>query len=440
MNNSKIISASLSPVRAVWLCVLTLLLAGNANAEITAGAAKVNITPDPKQFGYQLGGYVAPQRTGHNATGIHDACYARALVISDGSRKAAVVSLDLCFMPASVKDAVLTRIAAANIPSDAVFLSATHTHSAPDPLAFHAANTGPAGALSTYDSKLTDWVADRIAQSINDANGRLKPARVGSGQMQGLGLNRNRRGEKVTDDEMTALKVTDAEGKPLAAVFVYAAHPVYYGAEMMQVSGDWAGTFERQMEANLPGGVALFLNGAEGDASPNGADEGTNAEKIDVYSAKISMKARSLYDRIAPSGDAKVSAWTQVTQLPPRMPHPFFLLAASQLHATQQQTRELVDRLMPEKVDVSYVRIGDLLLMGVPGEPTAPIGLQAKQAARDLSVKCPAIVALTNGWIGYIVTPEQYKAGKYEPTMSFYGDQIGVKMLEGLKAGLQKAH
>ena len=124
--------------------------------------------------------------------------------------------------------------------------------------------------------------------------------------------------------------------------------------------------------------------------------------------------------------------------MPPRTPHPFFLLAASQLGATQQQAKELVDRLMPEKVEISYVQVGDLLLMGVPGEPTAPVGLEAKEAARAKSIKHAAIVALTNGWIGYIVTSAQYKAGKYEPTMSFYGDQVGIKILEGLKAGLEK--
>jgi hypothetical protein len=163
-----------------------------------------------------------------------------------------------------------------------------------------------------------------------------------------------------------------------------------------------------------------------------------NAEKIDVYSAKISAKARTLLDGITPGSAGKLAYWVQEQVMPARTPHPFFLLAAGNLGATQQQAKELVDRLMPEKVEISFVQVGDLLLMGVPGEPTAPVGLQAKEAARARSVKHPAIVALTNGWIGYIVTPAQYKAGRYEPTMSFYGDQVGVKILDGLKAGLER--
>jgi neutral ceramidase len=432
----RLLSHSHTPI--LILCILCSW-ALPAAAALRAGAAKVSITPDPKTVAYPLGGYVSPERLGKNATGIHDTCYARALVLSDGKTKCAVVSLDLCFMPANVKTAVAERIGQTGIPASGLFLSSTHTHSATDPLTLHSGNTGHAGALPTFDPKLLDWFAGQIAKSITDANDKLKPALLGSGQMQGLGLNRNRRGETVTDDEMTALKVTDGDGKPLAAVFNYAAHPVYYGADMLQVSGDWSGAFERQMEAVLPGAVVLFLNGAEGDASPNGADEGTPSEKIQTYSAKISEKARHLYDGITAKSEGALSAWTHETELGPSKPHPLFLLASIALKATPDQARALVERMMPTRCEISYVRAGDLLLIGVPGEPTTPIGVAVKKAGKERGGKHVGIVALTNGWLGYIVTPEQYKAGKYEPTMSFYGDQIGERILEGVRAGLLKA-
>jgi len=405
---------------------------------LRAGAARVSITPDPKAMPYPLGGYVAPERLTNKATGVHDTCYARALVLSDGSTKCALVSLDLCFLPANVRDAVVSRIAATGIPASGLFLSATHTHSALDPLVLHSGNTGPSGALPQYDPKLHDWIADRVAQAITEANGRLRPARIGSGQSQGLGLNRNRRGERLTDDEMTALKVTNTEGKPLAAVFIYAAHPVYFGANMLEVSGDWSGAFARQMEAVLPDAVVLFLNGAEGDASPNGADEGTPAEKIAVYAAKIGEKARRLYDGLTTAPDAKLAAWTQETELPERKAHPLFLLAAAQLKATPNQARDLVNRMMPSRCEVSFLRAGDALLIGLPGEPTAAVGLAAKTLAREKGVRHPAVTALTNGWLGYLLTAEQYQAGKYEATMSFYGEQIGARLLDGVRAGLNR--
>ena len=93
--------------------------------------------------------------------------------------------------------------------------------------------------------------------------------------------------------------------------------------------------------------------------------------------------------------------------------------------------------MMPRKCEISFVRIGDALFAGVPGEPTAPVGLEAKRMMAAAGAPHPAIVALTNGWLGYIVTSEQYKAGKYEPTMSFYGPEIGALILRGIEAGIK---
>lgn len=426
-------------MRIVSVAVLGMvLLSGRAGAELRAGAASATITPDPRALPYTLGGYADLSRLRNSATGVLDTCYARALVMTDGKAKVAIVSLDLCYMPANVKTAVQSRIAATGIAPEALFLSATHTHSGPEPLRLLAANSPQAGELPAFDPNLLAWIADHIAQAIVAADQNLRPARVGAGQMGGIGLNRNRRGEKVTDDELTVLKVTDAEGKPLAAIFNYAAHPTYFGAGNLQVSGDWSGAFERTMEAELPGAVALFINGAEGDASPNGADSGTPEEKIQTYAAKLAQPARALYERIVPATDVPLTAWTQAVELGARQPNPLFLLAAAGMRATAEQARDLVNRIMPDRCELTFVRAGDFLFVGFPGEPTAPVGLAAKQMAREKGVKMPAVAALTNGWLGYLVTAEQYRAGKYEPTMSFYGPTIGEKVLAGLKEGLAR--
>ena len=418
---------------------LTLSLAVctmTCHADLLAGAARVSITPDTKEFHYQLGGYVAKERTGHPATGIHDTCYARTIVLSSGTTRVAVVSLDLCFLPANMKSAVLSRIGVSGVKAAGLFLAATHTHSAPDPLALHSANTGKAGDLSTYDPKLADWMADHIAQSINEAAAKLTPAKVGSMQVDKVGLNRNRRGERLTDDQLTVVRVVSVDNKPLAEIVNYAAHPVYFGPSMMEVSGDWSGSMARILEAKEPGVVALFLNGAEGDASANGSDEGTSADKITTYAAKLGIAAYELMMQTRLTIDAKISCWTQTVQLPPRQPHPFFMLAAAAMRATPGQAKELVNQTMPTSCELSFIQIGPLLLMGFPGEPTAAVGLAAKALARERGVAIPAITALTNGWLGYLVTAEQYKAGKYEPTMSFYGETIGATILEGVKSGL----
>jgi neutral ceramidase len=421
----------------LFLCVLCgWVLIIPAQSQVRAGASRVSLTPDPAKLAYTLGGYGDPSRLKNHATGIHDSCYARALVLEQKGAKCALVSLDLCFLPGNVKDAVASRIGATGIAGSSLFLSATHSHSAPDPLIIHSGNTGPSGDLPTFDPKLLDYIAGAIAQAIIEANGKLSVVQIGSGQKGGIGLNRNRRGEKITDDEMTAIRLNGSDGKPVALVVVYAAHPVYYGAEMLQVSGDWVGSFERMLETLYPGCVALFINGAEGDASPNGSDVGTNAEKIEIYATKLLQPTRQLIDAISTVDNPPVNIWNQTVQLPKRTPNPLFLLAATRLKATPDQARAFVDHIMPVRTELAFLRIGGAVLMGVPGEPTTPVGLAAKKMAREQGIKHPAIVALTNGWLGYLVTDEQYKAGKYEPTMSFYGPGIGQCILDGIKTGL----
>jgi len=417
--------------------VLALAAAPGA-AQLRAGTARVSITPDPRAMPHRLGGYVSPVRLNNDATGVHDTCFARALVLENGSARAALVSLDLCFLPAAVKEAVAAHLRDTGIPPAALFLSATHTHSALDPLHLHPGNTGHQTALPRYDAKLSEWMAERIAQAVRDAAGRMVPARAGSAQRGRVGLNRNRRGEQLTDDELTALKVVDAQDRPVAAVVCYAAHPVYYGAEMLEVSGDWSGSLARKLEAEMPGATVLFLNGAEGDASPDGADEGTPAERIDVYSAKLAAAARKALDAAALVPDPRLEAWTQDAEPGDPTPHPLFLLASVALRATPDQARALVRRMMPQRIEATFVRIGDLLLMGLPGEPTAAVGLEAKRLARERGVRTPAVVALTNGWLGYLVTEAQYRAGEYEATMSFYGPEIGARMLDAVRRGLER--
>ena len=83
------------------------------------------------------------------------------------------------------------------------------------------------------------------------------------------------------------------------------------------------------------------------------------------------------------------------------------------------------------------VRIGDLLLVGMPCEPTAELGLQVKEMARKAGYVSPAVVALTNDWLGYALMPEQYRKGNYEAMMSFYGDQLGPTFLQAIENGLK---
>jgi neutral/alkaline ceramidase-like enzyme len=79
--------------------------------------------------GIAMAGY--GRRTGHS-TGIHDDLTASALVVSDGTRKAAIVSVEVLALGTRICDSIAEQVAVhSDIPPEAVMVCATHTHSGP---------------------------------------------------------------------------------------------------------------------------------------------------------------------------------------------------------------------------------------------------------------------------------------------------------------------
>ena len=207
----------------------------------------------------------------------------------------------------------------------------------------------------------------------------------------------------------------------------------------MDISADWPGVMTADVEKELGGSaVCLFLNGAEGDASPNGVDQEKGDAKVAAYGHAVSKVAEQLLGTITTRADVPCELWAKQVTLPPRKASAMFIIAAGQAGGTPEQARALVNSLMPTRTQITFAHVGDLLLLGFPCEPSAEIGLAAKEAARTAGYHHPAVVALTNDWLAYCLTPVQYRAGKYEAMMSFYGDQFGPTMLAALNAELDQ--
>ncbi len=78
-------------------CVLFL---GLQASTIEANVAVIKLTP-PLEIGYTLGGYGA--RMSKPAEGIHDDIWAKALVLNEGGKKYAIITLDILGLPPNVK-------------------------------------------------------------------------------------------------------------------------------------------------------------------------------------------------------------------------------------------------------------------------------------------------------------------------------------------------
>jgi neutral ceramidase len=232
----------------IGLLLAVPALAASQTTELRAGAAKVDITPPTNSL---PSGYL----------GILDPLYARALVLDDGSSRAALITIDA----GAVSEEVWQRVSAEadrelKIPRTNVLITATHTHSAP------------------RDS--AERVTKGILEAIRSAIATLQPAqvRLGSGQSH-INVNRNiihpetrRWWEGVnhdgpSDKTVTVMYVYSREGAPIAVYYNYAVHAVLLGQTDL-VSGDLPGAASRYIEESLVGAVAIWSEGAAGDQNP----------------------------------------------------------------------------------------------------------------------------------------------------------------------------
>lgn len=236
---------------AAWVIVMANLGAGFAADSVRAGAAVTDVTPP---LGYPMWGYAA--RHDAPSVGVLSPLKARAVVITDGSKKLAVVSLDLGRAPARDSTARI-RAAAAEFGVGAIFLVASHTHH------------GPVLELHTWPSPERPYTRElelKLIDVIRRADADARPAKLGV-HARRVSYNRNRqsrRPDAPLDDEFVVLGITDESGRAIVTLVNFAAHPTMTAANDRRMSADFPGALAATVEA-ATGAPCLFLQGAAGD-------------------------------------------------------------------------------------------------------------------------------------------------------------------------------
>jgi hypothetical protein len=246
----------------------SILLLGSAHAgaaqttrlgPLRVGAAKVDITPDvselPKQY-----------------LGILDRVYSRAIVIDNGTTRAALISVDCIFVPDSTWKRVSVRIEKElGIPVKNIVLAGTGTHSVP---------IGRA-TLEPFSIEWGKADEDKIVRSVKLAEDKLQPARMSYGtgvsyinvQRDGIDPQTHHWWEGayydgVSDKTVAVIKFESLSGQPIAVYYNYAVFNVITGT-LDLVSGDITGAASRYLEEAFDNNmVALASLGAHGDQNP----------------------------------------------------------------------------------------------------------------------------------------------------------------------------
>jgi neutral ceramidase len=444
-------------------------------SRLHAGAARVKLEPP---LGIAMIGY--GHRTGR-ASGVHDELAAQAIVISDGTARAAIISVDVLGIGARIADDIRAAIAAATeILADNVMVCATHTHSGP---IFNIFATPKPDAKAGDDRDL-NWeraLPEKIARAAIEAHNRLEPAtmRVGRGHFT-LGTNRRlRRADGsiqnapnyagVTESELLALGFYSANGRALAYVFTYPCHGVVLCEDNLLYSRDWPGFALDEIESSAAGdgAIAIFLQGATGNidprsrgnfevASENGRAAGRAVieglrgqpaledEPLAIMRIPLALKLRDLDARLkeahrcvaqtkASLENHRAGEGFQLKRL--RDQHGLSLAHLAALETLEEQNRRdrRVDLARRElKTAMTILTIGGVAIIGIPGEPFVEFAHALKA---NSWFSHTLVVGYCNDLIGYIPTREAFAEGGYEVETARVGEDAGeVVMATALEA------
>ena len=295
--------------------------------------------------------------------------------------------------------------------------------------------------------------------------------------------------EGFVDRELVGLRIDDAEGNPIAVVVNFQAHGTVLTFENKLISPDWVGMVRKTVERVMPGALCLYLQGAAGNQGP--AEGGTGdisvahrlGQRLGAQAAALALTIETVKRQPVFEG------YTESTALAARQPWRVLGPRSSELrfasrtvavprrsytpeeiqrmesqvatakqkveqsakadewtrHQAEAQWRRFNDLLTkwrqppdpaPLEVQIQALRIGEMAIVAMPGEPFAEIGVQVK-------TNSPFPVTMFCGYSsgkggGYMPIESEYALGGYEVERSPYGTGAAQIVVETASALLQK--
>lgn len=393
--------------------------------EIRAGSARLDITPP---LGTALAGYFTPRISDR----VEDPLYAKALVLESGGERIALVSCDVICMPAAIADPARELIEErTGIPAGNVLICATHTHTGPEMRK---------GRLIPTNDEWLDGVPGMIARVVERAcedmfDAVLIPGRKCEERLGSNRLGRKRDGSEVfgkedtlgpagpIDPELLAMSVRDHTGTVRAMVANYAMHADTVGGN--GISAGW------------PGRLALAMRDVYGDQCVTVFLQGTCGD-INHHHWYTSRWVGKGIEKAAQMGRAMAGLSVNATELAEpletgemgclfrRIPVPYYT-RDEQMRAEVEEKRAMEEKpgrwdYIIERFDewphdgeiaqvpVQVMRVGEVMIVGIPSEVFVEWGLEIKHWS---PAEYTFVAELANDWFGYIPTTDQAHRGAY---------------------------
>ena len=282
-------------MRALCLTCLMMLPFGWVQAAWQVGIAKVDISPKEP---VPLAGYGGKTRL---STRIEHPIWIKALALRDGDGSPAVlVTADLVGLSPKMVDRIATMAQVKyGVTRERLILNTSHNHSCPvteDVLWLYYEFTPEEVAVK---ERYTAQVYAQYDELIGKAISSLAPAELSFEQgLAGVAVNRRRsrgpesRGLGGQVDQDVPVITVRSGGNLRGIVFGYSCHTTALGG--LNISGDYAGFAQLELEKSYPGAIAMFVQNCGGDANPLPRIRGKDAEATALASAYGDILAESV--------------------------------------------------------------------------------------------------------------------------------------------------
>lgn len=256
---------------------------GATAASFRAGSAVIDVTPP---VGLPMWGYGV--RKAIPAVAVRDPLLATTLVIEAAEKRLAIVGLDMGRAPARTSLATLRARVRSEASVDVLFVVASHTHH------------GPCLELESLEptASYIRTLIDKLARSVNEAAANLRPAAIGA-RSASVDLNRNRHSRvepAPVDRELTVVRLDGQDGKSIACLVNFAAHPTTLAATRLEYSPDFPGPMRTHVEA-ATGSRCVFLQGAAGDLSTR-RSPAAGTSTPEGFGAELGRQVVRIYETI----------------------------------------------------------------------------------------------------------------------------------------------
>jgi len=372
--------------------------------EIQVGAATRIITPNPLLP--VSGGIGVPKPSKEKKGDL----FARAMVFQQGKTRFAIVNVDNLGWTSVLGNK--SRALIKGIAPENVLIGATHTHSAPDAYGFPDM-TGK----SNVDLKYLDWCVQQIADAVNEATSKLQPASLKVAMDEANGkIAYNYYAPALYDPRcgvIQAIATTGPKaGKAIATLVNYAVHPEVLGSERGILSPDLCGPLYQRIESTI-GGVALFMNGAQGgmvtaDTRLEYGKEGQGQKEANTWEECIRIgelladEAMRIVAKAPVLDKPLLYCTSREIEFPIDSEMMRYILTHSPLNYEGKKENFISTRL-------NLLNIGPAQILTVPGEALPNVGYYVK---RNMATKMPFLFGLTNDAFGYMLAKVDYNSFK----------------------------